>query len=87
MDVYLDPKCCICGKPAKYIIEWYGVNQFGKNPEVADEKSVCSNFNHIVQASRHEDYGGVPDGIVDYKTLNIEHPSLLEKVIEAMDNN
>ncbi len=69
----MNSKCYVCGKPAKYVIEWYGVNQFGENPEVVDERSTCSNFDHIVQA--------------DYETLNREHPSLLERVIEAMNNN
>ena len=80
-------KCYIdgCECPAKYCIEWYGVNQHGGDPLVADERPVCGNMDHIVSASAHDDYGGTPDGIVDIKTYEIEHPELLEKVIKLME--
>ena len=80
-------KCYIegCNRPATYMIEWYGVNQHGEDPHVADERPVCDDINHIVSASEHDEYGGVPDGIVDCATLNIEHPELLEEVIKKMD--
>jgi len=77
----LEDKCYICGGKAVYVIEWYGVNQFGENPEVIEERSVCGDFNHIVEASRHEFYG-LPDGIVDYKTLDKEYFHLLKRVLE-----
>lgn len=87
-DSYEEPhdECYIegCGRLATYIIEWHGVNQHGENPLVVGERPVCDNIKHIVTASEHEDYGGVPDGIVDYKTESIEHPDLLEEVIQKM---
>lgn len=80
-------KCYIddCEKPLKYIIEWYGLNQLGENPEIVDECNTCDDFEHLVKASYHNEYGGTPDGIVDYKTGE-ENPSLLEKVISSMDS-
>lgn len=76
-----------CLQLAQYVIEWYGFNQHGQNPEVADERSVCDNFYHLVEAGKHEAFGGFPDGIVDSKTLQIEHPILLERVIKVMEHS
>ncbi len=82
-------KCYVerCLQPPQYVIEWYSLNQHGQNPLVADERHVCDDFYHLVEAGKHESYGGFPDGIVDSKTLQIEHPSLVEKVIEAMEHS
>ena len=82
-------KCYIerCLQPAQYVLEWYRLNQHGQDPEVADERSVCSDFYHLVEAGKHEAFGGFPDGIVDSKTLQVEHAKLLEKVIEAMEHS
>lgn len=73
-----------CQKPPKYIIEWYGLDQHGKNPEVADERAVCEEFEHLVKLSYHDSFGGVPDGIVDFDNWDKENPSLVKRVIESM---
>lgn len=80
-------KCYVdgCQSPPKYVIEWYGVNQDGENPRVVCERPVCERLEHLVESSHHDDFGGTPDGIVDIKTLEVEHPSLLAEVIKNMD--
>jgi len=70
-----------CENSAKYCIEWYGVNQYGENPYVVDERNVCEP--HLVEGSVHEDFGGVPDGIVDLESYK-ERPELLEEVIKRL---
>jgi hypothetical protein len=73
--------CCIegCNEPAKYCIEWHGVNQYKEKPLLVDEAYVCKNMFHLVQASYHEDYGGVPDCIYDYDTSE-ELPELIKEI-------
>lgn len=73
-----------CLRPPVYVIEWYGLNQHGKNPIVADEALVCGNFAHIFALSHHPAYGGTPDGVVDIETLDIEHPDIVDKILQAM---
>jgi hypothetical protein len=73
--------CCIegCKEPAKYCIEWHGVNQYKEKPWLVDEAYACRNMFHLVQASYHEDYGGVPDCIYDYDTSE-ELPELIKEI-------
>ncbi|GAF85972.1 unnamed protein product, partial [marine sediment metagenome] len=52
-----------CWSRAKYCIEWWGLNQHGKNPVVADERDVCANPKHIISLANHDEYGGYPDEI------------------------
>jgi len=80
-------QCCVegCINQAQYVIEWYGLNQFGKNPVVADERPVCGDFTHMVHASFHDQFGGVPDGVVDAETLDKEHPELVARIIAEME--
>jgi hypothetical protein len=73
-----------CGVKPTYVIEWYGLNQHMENPEIADERNVCDNFEHILSASYHNGFGGFPDGVVDVITLQVEYPSLVEKIIGVM---
>ena len=82
----IESRCYVdgCQNPPKYIIEWYGLNQHGENPEVADERASCEKFEHLVNLSYHDRFGGVPDGIVDFEDLDKENPSLVQKVIESM---
>ncbi|MBU0459905.1 MAG: hypothetical protein KJ597_07395 [Nanoarchaeota archaeon] len=82
----IENRCYVdgCNKSPRYIIEWYGVNQYGQNPEVADERAVCDQFSHLVNLSYHNRFGGVPDGIVDFDNWDKENPSLVKKVIDAM---
>ena len=82
----VENKCYVdeCQNKARYIIEWYGLNQYGKDPEVVDEIAACEQFLHLVSLSYHDEFGGVPDGIVDFDDRDKENPSLLEKVIGAM---
>ena len=75
-------QCIICGDDYRFILEWYGVNQHGKNPELVDESHVCGEFRHIFEASHHDDYGGIPDRIIDLE--HTEHPRILEFVEGAM---
>lgn len=74
-------KCAICEKPSLFVIEWYGVDQYGKNPELVDDRGVCGSFEHLVHASRHEEYGGVPDAIF-LKYSNKKQSELLNAVLE-----
>ncbi|MDP3733622.1 MAG: hypothetical protein Q8R37_00165 [Nanoarchaeota archaeon] len=85
----LENKCYIdnCSASTQYIIEWYGLNQHGKNPLVVDERAVCSDIEHLVKASYHHLFGGIPDGIVDYETWEKEHPLLVQEVIFAMERS
>ena len=82
----VDHRCYVdgCQSPPKYIIEWYGVDQNGENPDVADEVAVCEQFDHLVRLSYNDRYGGVPDGIVDFDDWDKENPSLVKRVIAAM---
>lgn len=77
--------CDLCGERSKYILEWYGVNQHGKNPLVVHEVSSCPNFEHIVEImnSNSNKFGTPLDGIVDSETLDVEHPILTDLVNEA----
>ena len=83
----VENKCCIdgCENPPRYVIEWYGLNQHRENPEVVGEATVCKQFEHLVTASYHDRFGGVPDGIVNYHNLDEENPSLFERVKSSMD--
>jgi hypothetical protein len=55
-----------CHDQAQHLIEWWGVNQHGERPEVADERYSC--HRHILIASYHSAYGGAPDEIRDLQT-------------------
>ena len=79
-------RCEKCGEEARYLLEWWGLNQHGENPEIADETYVCSNPEHIIQEAHHPDYGGYPDAICDVLNDEEEVPELLELIIKAMDN-
>jgi len=82
----VDHRCYVdgCQNPPKYILEWYGVDQNGENPDVADERAACEQFEHLLSLSYHNDFGGVPDGIVDFDDWDKENPSLVKRVIAAM---
>ena len=68
-----------CGKKAVYCFEWYGVNQFGEDPEIVGERNVCSDRNHLLRGSEHDDYG-FAESIIDIETYE-ELPSLLEDIL------
>ena len=70
-----------CTNYSRYCIEWWGENQFKKNPITVDERYVCES--HLVAGSFHEDYGGVPDLIIDLES-DKERPELLEEVIKRL---
>jgi len=44
-------ECDHCGESSSYILEWYGVDQNGNNPEVVLEIGSCGNFEHMLNAS------------------------------------
>ena len=77
-------RCFICSEKSTYILEWYGLNQYGEKPIVVREIGACSNFRHIVESAKigYDDFGKM-DGIVDYETLDREHPKLTDLVNEA----
>ncbi len=79
-------ECEECGEEARYLLEWWGLNQHGENPEIADEIYVCSNPEHIIKEAHHPDYGGCPDAVCDALNGKEESPELLELIIKAMDN-
>ena len=74
-----------CWDKAKYCIEWWGLNQHGENPIVADECYVCSNPKHLIELSQHRAYGGYPDEIHSIETYEVKSKllSLVEKVIDG----
>ena len=74
-----------CNNPLQHIIEWHGLNQYGENPEIVDERYVCEEIEHLVQVSRHADFG-FPDAVLDYKTEK-EKPELLKRITEILDQD
>lgn len=75
-----------CGEKAGYCIEWWGLNQHGKNPVVADERYSCSNPEHLIRLSQHNAYGGYPDEIYSVGTFEIKQ-DLLSLVKKAIDGD
>jgi hypothetical protein len=52
-----------CNNNAEYSIEWWGLDQDGKNPTIVDELHTCNNPEHVVNLSKHQEFGGYPDEI------------------------
>ena len=79
-------ECCICGKSGVFVLEWYGLNQNGEKPEVVAELGACRSFRHMIEIIQGDLnlYSDSPNGVVDTKTLDIEHPSLTKLLDEAM---
>ncbi|HLF54935.1 MAG TPA: hypothetical protein VI612_04395 [Candidatus Nanoarchaeia archaeon] len=73
-----------CLRHPAYVIEWHSLNQHLENPLVADDAYSCGNFAHIFALSHHTAYGGIPDGVVDIETMDIEHPDIVDKIRQAM---
>lgn len=73
-----------CTRMPAYEVEWYGMNQHGEETFVSDFQYSCDIFNHIVRVARHDDFGGLPDGIIDMKSSE-EDKNLLERVCDALD--
>jgi hypothetical protein len=73
-----------CWDRAKYCIEWWGLNQYGENPIVADECYACSNPSHLIELSQHKAYGGYPDEIHSVENYEVK-PKLLSLVKKAID--
>ena len=75
-----------CEKKARYCIEWWGLNQHGKNPIVVDESYSCTNPHHLIELSHNPNLGGYPDEINIEPGLYEEPlPKLLALVQQAMD--
>jgi len=71
-----------CAEAPLYCLEWWGVNQYGKNPLVVFECYSCAS--HLLSSALHLDYGGYPDEIQDSETLQPQ-PYLLAVVSRALD--
>jgi hypothetical protein len=74
-----------CTTKARYCIEWWGLDQYGENPVVADERSSCGDPEHLIALSQHNEYGGYPDEIHNANTGDVKH-RLLELVNAAIDD-
>ena len=62
-------KCNYCGCDAGYVVEYWGLNQFGENPVVMEEIPVCSDPSHIsfgIDEYSHE--FGDADNIMEIST-------------------
>ena len=85
-------KCEVNGCKSKpvYVLEWYGYNQFGKDPEVVQEIYVCKNFQHMIRLGEDDgpdginEYERIPEGIVFADTLE-DAPGVLEKLLDEID--
>ncbi len=73
-----------CPNKAKYCIEWWSLNQYGKNPYVVDERYSCAKPDHLIALSEHKEYGGYPDEINTVEGERVK-PELLSLVKKAMD--
>jgi len=77
-----------CNKRARYCIEWWGLNQHGKNPHLADECYSCTDPHHLIKLSHNSNLGGYPDEIYTDTPPGVRSkvlPKLLELVKKAMD--
>ena len=73
-----------CLSEPAYCIEWFGLNQHGKNPIVVMERYSCDNSRHLIASSQNNVFGGYPDEIQN--TTHYEaKPKLLTAVKMAMD--
>jgi len=76
-------RCDDCGKKSLYVLEWWGVNQYGENPEVVLELGSCGNFEHMLNAST---IGSNDLDVLDeiYNTKDYaQHPELSRLVNQA----
>jgi len=78
--------CGYCKRRSKFSVEWYGLNQYGENPEIIADVSSCRNFRHMVAVSSEIcNYLGNPDAVVDYKE-DFEYSSLITVLIKALNS-
>jgi hypothetical protein len=73
-----------CKSNAIYNIEWWGLNQHGKNPEIIVQRYSCSIPRHLLNLSRSDEFGGYPNRIEDLDGNNKVY--LLRSVKKALDN-
>src|SRR5689334_19279219 len=71
-----------CTGIAQYTYVWCGVNQYGKNPLEIDRREVCGHRKHMLELLTHEDYGGVPDKILDRNGRN--RPRVIDDLFEQL---
>lgn len=68
-----------CREKSVYFIEWWGLNQNRKDPEVVDEAYSCQRTSHIIKLSKHDEYGG-PDAIYAINSPTKSLTGLLQEV-------
>ncbi|MEK6950979.1 MAG: hypothetical protein AABX13_04625 [Nanoarchaeota archaeon] len=73
-----------CDRSAVYCLEWWGVNQYGKNPIIVSERYSCLDPEHLIDLAHHNEYGGYPDEINSVETGEAKS-RLLELVKKGMD--
>ncbi len=76
--------CQVCDKPSKLVAEWYGVNQYGRSPELVAEQGSCLDFRHLIESSYIQyNFFNFPDKVVDAET-ELKYSSLTELLIKAL---
>jgi hypothetical protein len=74
-----------CKNKDVYCVEWWGLNQFGKDPEIVHEVYSCANPKHLIALSGPEEYdGSLPDNIYNVNT-DKGKPRLLAIVTNALE--
>ncbi len=73
-----------CNNQPDYCVEWWGLNQHGKDPMVVLERYSCRDPHHLIRVSHNDIFGGYPDEIQDASTYHAL-PKLLSAVRSAMD--
>lgn len=86
-NIYINDtsRCYICENPALFVVEWYGVDQKGENPELVEDRGVCGRFEHLVHASKNDYYDGPPDAIFLKDSDDDEQPELLKIIIGVLN--
>lgn len=74
-----------CPAASAYCLEWWGVNQHGKNPLVVYERYSCEDSAHLIACADHEDFGGYPDEVYRCDDSEEVLPQLLFFIRGALD--
>lgn len=73
-----------CQRKSAYGLEWWGLNQHGKDPRIVAERYSCHLSEHLVGLAHHDDFGGYPDEINVADTGEVKS-RLLDLVRRALD--
>ena len=69
-----------CNNKDFYCIEWWGLNQHGKDPEIVNETYSCTNSEHLLAMCHPNQYDGTFPDEINIDETGEARPELLRIV-------